>query len=133
MLNRKQITKLIKFWAETAEDNYQTMLSLYRSKRYSACLFFGHLVLEKALKVLVIQKTKDFPPKIHNLLRLAELGRTELTKEQSSLLAEVNEFNMEARYPEVKYQFYKKCTKAFTDHYYASIKTMYHFLCQKMK
>lgn len=133
MLSKLQIQKLIKYWSETAEDNHKTMFSLYRSKRYSACLFFGHLVLEKALKVLVIQQTKDFPPKIHNLLRLAELGTVKLTEEQSDLLAEVNEFNLEARYPEVKYQFYKKCTKTFVDRYYGKIKMLYHFLCQQMK
>ena len=133
MLTKLQQKKLIDYWQFTLTDNYKTMESLYKSKRYSACLFFGHLVLEKALKVMVTIKTKDHPPRIHNLLRLAELAKLDLTEKEIDLLADVNEFNLEARYPEVKYEFYKRCNKSFTDPYYQSIKKLYRELCQKNK
>jgi len=133
MLSKNQQKKLIGYWKYTMFDNYRTMESLYKSKRYSACLFFGHLVLEKALKVLVTIKTKDHPPRIHNLLRLVELAKVELSEKELDLLSDVNEFNLEARYPEVKYQFYKKCNKSFTDPYYQPIKKLYLKLCQRNK
>ena len=132
MLSPAKKRNLIRYWQETSDENFRTMLSLYRSKRYAACLFFGHLILEKGLKILVIQSSQDFPPKIHDLLKLSKLAGVELTKDQVDLLEDVNEFNMEARYPEVKYQFYKKCTKTFVDRYYDRIRHFYQQLCQKM-
>jgi len=133
MLTKSQEKNQLDYWQETTADNYKTMLSLYRSKRYSACLFFGHLVLEKALKILVIKRAHNFAPRIHNLLRLAELAGLTFTKEEEIFLGKVNEFNMEARYPEDKLQFYKKCTKSFTDQYYGRIKKMHQRLCQQTK
>lgn len=41
------IKDLIKYWFDTAKYDYETMLSLFKSKRYSDSLFYGHLVLEK--------------------------------------------------------------------------------------
>ena len=132
MLDKKQQKRIIDYWKFTMSDNYQTMLSLYKNKRYSACLFFGHLVLEKALKILVVMNTKNNPPRIHNLLRLVELAEFDLSEKELDLLSDVSEFNLEARYPEVKYQFYKKCTKTFTDLYYQAVKKLYRKLCRKI-
>ena len=133
MLSKSQQKKLIDYWIYTMSDNYKTMTSLYKNKRYSASLFFGHLVLEKALKKLFVKTTKEHPPRIHNLLRLVELAKINLSEEELDLLSDVNEFNLEARYPEVKYEFYKKCTKLFSDPYYQEIKKIYRKLCQKIK
>jgi HEPN domain-containing protein len=133
MLTGKQLQKIINYWQVTLEENYQTMLSLYRSKRNSACLFFGHLILEKALKILIIRRTKESAPRIHNLSRLAELSEEKFTEKELDLLSDANEFNIEARYPEEKYQFYKKCSKEYTDYYYKAIKKLYFVLCQKIE
>jgi len=43
--------QLIKYWKATADHDYDTMVSLYKLKRYDACLFFGHIVLEKIKKL----------------------------------------------------------------------------------
>ena len=47
------------------------MLGLFSIKRYSDSLFYGHIVLEKILKALVVQKIGEKLPKIHNLETLA--------------------------------------------------------------
>jgi len=113
--------------------DYKTMLSLCKSKRYSACLFFGYLVLEKALKALVIEKTKDYAPRIHNLRRLAELARITLSPDELDFLSIVNEFNMAGRYPEEKFDFYKLCNKTYADKFLPKIKKMHKRLCLLMK
>ena len=53
-----------------------------------------------ALKGLVGRRPQDIAPPIHNLVRLAEVAGVELTREQVDLLADVNAFNIEARYPD---------------------------------
>ncbi|OGH88023.1 MAG: hypothetical protein A3J93_02525 [Candidatus Magasanikbacteria bacterium RIFOXYC2_FULL_42_28] len=124
---------LVKYWVKTAEHDYDTMLALYRSKRYSACLFFGHIVLEKILKALVVQETKKDAPYIHNLIRLYELAKLESDDDLMIFLGQVNEFNIRTRYPEYKLDFYKKCTGEFTKKYHGKIKKLYNQLCQKIK
>lgn len=133
MLNKKQLENLVSFWKKGVKENYKTMNSLYSSKRYSACLFFGHLVLEKTLKVIIVQKNRSHPPKIHNLRRLIDLTKIEFDEKDMDSLSEINTFNMESRYPEEKYDFYKICNKKFTDKYMLIIKKIYKKLCQEMK
>jgi len=60
-----------------------------------------HLALEKALKALVCRQTNDLAPRIHNLLLLAELAGLTLSPGRASLLGEMNQFAVEARYPEL--------------------------------
>ena len=62
-------------------------------------LFFVHMALEKTIKAHVVKQTKDFPPKNHNLLSLAELGKIDLSQEQADFCGKINVYNIEARYP----------------------------------
>ncbi|WP_408605411.1 HEPN domain-containing protein [Desulfobacula toluolica] len=64
------------------------------------------------------------PPKTHNLIKLARHSNLNLTEEQEILLDEVNDFNLEVRYPQYKNEFYKKCTKKFSANYYQKINEM---------
>lgn len=125
--------RLVEYWQKTAEYDYDTMKSLVKSKRYTSSLFFGHIILEKILKALVAQETKDHAPYTHNLFRLAEISRADLSKKEMNFLKEVNEFNMEARYPEAKLDFYKICTKDFCLKYIKEIDALYKKICQKLK
>ena len=63
-------------------------------------LFFAHLALEKALKALVCRRTDDLAPRIHNLVHLGELAGLVLKPDQTKLLALMNTFQMEGRYPQ---------------------------------
>ncbi len=64
-------------------------------------LFFAHLTLEKVLKAHVCGYTRELAPKLHNLVRLAELSGLKLDEAQISLLAEMNSYNLEGRYPDM--------------------------------
>jgi HEPN domain-containing protein len=64
-------------------------------------LFFAHLALEKTLKAHVCRATSELAPPTHNLVRLAERIALPLEQSQLELLAEVNSFNIEGRYPEM--------------------------------
>jgi HEPN domain-containing protein len=132
-MEKEGYKKLVKYWQETADYDYETMKSLYKSKRYANCLFFGHIVLEKILKALITKNTKKQPPYIHNLARLWDLSGIQLEEKEIDLLNRVNKFNIRARYPERKLQFYKTCTKEYTTRYIKDIDKLYKKLCQKLK
>ncbi|MFH1175752.1 MAG: HEPN domain-containing protein [bacterium] len=122
--------ELVKYWEETSQHDYDTMIALFESKRYDASLFFGHIILEKAIKALVVKETEKEAPYSHNLLMLAELAKINLTSDELDFLAEVNRFNMRTRYPDAKFKFYKICDKEYTHDNLKKIKKLYKKLCQ---
>lgn len=132
MISKEQAKILAQYWLTTAEHDYKTMLGLFRIKRYSDALFFGHLVLEKILKAFVVRQTKEQAPKTHNLIRLAELSKIDLTESQLDVLSKANQFNLRTRYPDAKLQFYKIATKEYTKKNLVPIKKLYKELCQKL-
>ncbi|OGH71176.1 MAG: hypothetical protein A2921_03120 [Candidatus Magasanikbacteria bacterium RIFCSPLOWO2_01_FULL_43_20b] len=125
--------EVVMYWKKTAEHDFDTMLGLKKLKRYSDCLFFGHIVLEKILKALVVKITKKQSPRIHDLVRLHDLAKLNLSEEYILFLKEVNNFNIATRYPDFKLQFYQVCTRDFTEGYYKRIVALYEMLCQKLK
>lgn len=52
--------------------------------------------------------------------------------EQLELLEIITDFNLEARYPDEKFSFYKKCTRDFTYQYLQQIEEMRIWLLQQM-
>lgn len=132
-MDTKNIQKLTEYWAKIAEHDYETMLSLFQTKRYSDALFYGHMVLEKILKGLIVQSTQKQAPYIHDLVRLQEIAGLKLSEKEIDLLDEINDFNIRARYPEYKLRFYKLCTKTYTKNYIDKIVPLYQKLCQNLK
>lgn len=84
-------------------------------------------------QALVAHVTGDHAPYTHNLIRLAELANMKLSEEETEFLREVNTFNMEARYPEEKLIFYKRCTPEYTETSRDKIDDFYKKLCQELK
>jgi len=113
----------IMHWFNSAQHDLETAESLFASSKYDWCLFIGHLVLEKALKALFVKNNNNkIPPKTHNLLKLAQQAHLLLKIDQEDFLDEVNDFNIEIRYPEYKKEFYKRCSKDYTDLKFKQIK-----------
>jgi len=80
-------------------------------------------VVEKTLKAYFVYKNDNkIPPKTHNLLKLAEMSDLTLTEDQRLFLDEVNDFNLEVRYPEYRNEFYRLCTREFAEGYFTRIK-----------
>lgn len=125
------VRKIVNYWKATAKHDYETMLGLFKIKRYSDALFYGHIVLEKILKAHVVYETKKEAPRIHDLVRLQELARVKMSKEQIDLLNEINDFNIRSRYPEYRLRFYKQCTEEYAENYLKKIKKLYQELCQR--
>jgi HEPN domain-containing protein len=114
--------ELIKFWIQSSDLDFEVMNSLFKAKHYNWALFVGHLVIEKLLKACYIKVHNEHPPMIHNLLRLALKIGIEIDKEKEDFFGEVTEFNITARYEDIKLEFYKKCTQEYAQKWMEEIK-----------
>lgn len=84
----------------------------------------GHLVIEKLIKGIYVNNIDDNPPRIHDLLRLAEKSKIETTEDQKNILDLITTFNISARYPDYTKGFYDKCDYEFTTNNIDSIKEL---------
>lgn len=66
-------------------------------------------------------------------MRLADMAGIDLTEEQKDVLDIVNDFNIRSRYPDFKMEFYRKCTKKYSEKHLDNIKRIYKALCRKLK
>lgn len=122
----------IKYWLESAEQDWNVATHLFEKKDYPYALFFGHLTVEKILKAIFVHKKEKTPPFSHNLVYIAEKADLKLNEKILELLEEVSDFNLEARYPDQKFSFYKKCTMDFTETKLQEIERLKKWLLQKL-
>ncbi|OGW49071.1 MAG: hypothetical protein A2Z50_00540 [Nitrospirae bacterium RBG_19FT_COMBO_42_15] len=105
----------VHYWIKSAENDWIVAGHLFEKADYPYSLFFGHLTIEKLLKALFIKKFNAPPPYTHSLVYLAEKAELNISPERLEFLEVVTDFNLEARYPDERFNFYKKCTKEFTE------------------
>ena len=97
-------------------------------------MFLGHLVLEKALKAVYVRdNNNEMPPRIHNLVKLAEATDLKIEEAARIFLDEITDFNLEVRYPDYKKEFYKKCTRPFCEEKLAQIKDFLQWIKKNLR
>lgn len=91
------------YWIESAEYDLDTAKAMFDTGRYLYVGFTCHLTVEKLLKAAIANSGK-FPPKIHNLPKLADEGNItgKLSEKQIEFLVRVNPLNIEGRYPKYR-------------------------------
>lgn len=94
------IDKQIAYWRAGANEDWDVAQELVGRGRTRHGLFFAHLALEKLLKAHVCRHTQDLAPRIHPLLRLADLAGLTLSGEQREFLAWFDQYQIEGRYPD---------------------------------
>lgn len=109
--------EVIKAWIKSSDEDMQVVFDLFNNKRYSHCLYFCQLSLEKLLKALYIKTQNTYPLPSHDLVKIAKKTNLNLAKDTFNHLAEITTFNVEARYDIFKEKLYKKATKEFTTKY----------------
>lgn len=122
-----------RYWLESAKDDWNVARHLYENGDYPYSLFFGHLTIEKILKAIYVERTGDNPPFTHRLVFLAEKSSLKLAEEKLRLLETITDFNLEARYPDEKFSFRKRCTKEFTGRYLEEIGGLKKWLEKQLK
>lgn len=131
-MNNTEKAKIVTYWLNLSDEDIKVMNGLYNLTHYSHSLFMGHLSLEKLLKGYFVFAKGKHPPYIHDLTRLAVESGLKLLPEQITLLDAVTQFNIEARYPDIKLSFYKKATREFSNEYIEKIKEFHLWLKQKI-
>lgn len=108
----------IQYWKVSAARDRKTAETLYKSGDYHWSLFFWHLVLEKLIKAIILVNHKELIY-THNVLNLARQAGLAISSKQEKELKEITSFNLEARYDNEKFSFYKKAKKQFADQWIA--------------
>ncbi len=124
MSTKEQITH----WKSLSDYDMTTAKYMLQTKRYPYCLYMCHLSIEKILKGLLMQQTGNHPPFSHNLVALAKSLEITFDENQKTLLADLTEFNIEARYPEWKKEFYKRATGKYTYDYFTQTQKLQKWL-----
>ncbi len=127
------IQKVIEYWVKSSEDDLPVTVHLFASKDYHYALFFGHLYLEKLMKALVVQVKEEHAPRSHNLIYLAECANLTLSDSHREILARVNKYNLETRYPTDREQLRTLYTKDFTKAELKTIREMGKWLISQLK
>ena len=94
------IDKQVAHWRDGSQEDMEVARELITHGRTRHGLFFAHLSLEKALKAHICRQTRELAPRVHNLVRLVEQAALKPDQKQMDILAEMNAFNVEGRYPE---------------------------------
>ena len=126
------VEKVANYWKATSLEDYNTMIDLYNSKTYHWSLFMGHISTEKLLKAYYVKIKKKHAPPIHNFYRLAEISDIEITDEYADWLDTITSFNINARYNDFKREFFKQCTREYTDLWIGRIKLLKEWISQKL-
>jgi HEPN domain-containing protein len=121
------------YWIERAEYDLETAKAMQQTGRYLYVGFMCQQTIEKALKA-VIAKQGAFPPKIHDLARLAELADLSavLSEEQNQLLDELHPLNIEARYPSQKEMLSRILNNYACNEYIAKTEVMLQWIKKKL-
>jgi len=94
------IEKQITYWRSSSDEDWEVAHQLLKSGRTRHGLFFAHLALEKLLKAHVCRATSGLAPRVHSLLRLADLSGLVLSEGQRTFLARFDRYQLEGRYPD---------------------------------
>jgi HEPN domain-containing protein len=103
--------EIVRYWVESAEADYVSMLYNFEGGQYVWALFIGHLVIEKLLKACCVRKTGVRVPPIHDLTRLAALAQLPLTLDQKRILERLTVLQRRTRYPDMQETLPRRITK----------------------
>lgn len=123
----------VNYWIKSAENDWIVAGHLFEKGDYPYALFFGHLTIEKLLKAVFVSKFDEPPLFTHRLTYLAEIAELETSNEQVELLEIITDFNLEARYPDEKFSFHKRCTIDFTEMHLKKIEEIKEWLLQQLQ
>ena len=95
------MNRVVRNWAATANYDLRTAEAMYKAGRYLYVVFMCHLAIEKMLKAILAQQyPEDVPPKIHNLIHLAQKTEIALPDNLKDFFQRIDNVSIATRYPE---------------------------------
>jgi HEPN domain-containing protein len=94
------MTKPPNEWLLQADYDMETADAMFDKGRYIYTVFMCHLAIEKALKGLYHKRLTELPPKVHNLLYLAEKTGLNFPEHLNAHMVSLNRLSIPTRYPE---------------------------------
>jgi HEPN domain-containing protein len=119
-------------WAERAKYDVESARDMLDAGRYTYVLFCCQQAVEKALKALMIHRTGELPPKIHGLIRLAELANVSLSERQVDFVGELTVDYVRSRYPEGEIELEAETTHDEAEEILRSTEEMVQWLLSMM-
>jgi len=127
------IDKAIAYWYEGAKYDMGTAVDILPTGRYPYALFMAHMALEKALKALLVKRTKRHAPRTHSLTMLARYIKNQIPRPIIEKMAGYASFHIQTRYPDYLYEFYAHCTEEFTRNKVEEMKGVFEWLSQRLQ
>jgi len=126
-MKKEKSDKITKYWIEHSEYDLKTAEAMYKSRRYLYVTFMCQQAIEKIIKAVITTISSEAPPRIHNLVRLAELAgiKTNLDQEQVELLASLTPFCIEARYADYQEKMSRLTKRKPAREYLSKTKEIY--------
>ena len=90
--------KIVKFWFDSSEEDLNIAKDLFKACRYNYSMFMCQQSIEKLLKGIIIIITNDHPPYVHDLVRLAQATKFEISSEIETDLRLVTGYYIKSRY-----------------------------------
>jgi HEPN domain-containing protein len=86
-------------WFQQAEYDLATAGDMLKAGRLYYVLFCCQQAVEKMLKAVYARKLEEVPPRTHQLVRIAEEAKLDLSEEQKDFMRELSAYYVQSRYP----------------------------------
>jgi HEPN domain-containing protein len=124
----------IEYWISQSMDDVEAAELLYGGKKYLQASFFTHLSLEKICKACWVHSNpENLPPRSHNLMFILSQTRIELTQEQKEFSLQINQYQIEGRYPEQWSLLYKSVNASMARNIMDEAKQLQKWLLSKVQ
>jgi HEPN domain-containing protein len=112
------IKRDVEQWINLSDYDHKTAEAMLKSGRYLYVLFCCQQCLEKRLNGLVVHKTRTFPPRTHDLMRLVNLAGVETDEKKEKFLRRITNYYIGTRYPEEVSRLAQEVDKKLAKEYF---------------
>lgn len=87
-------------WVQQSRYDFDTAEAMLASGRYLYVLFCCQQAVEKAIKAIIALRSGEMPPRLHNLMRLAQRAGLAVNEQRADRLRMLTGYYVQTRYPE---------------------------------
>lgn len=111
----KNTDKAIKFWLDSARDNFETAQIMLKAARWNFAMFMCQQTIEALLKAVVIIQTKERPPYLHQLGILLKTTGLDVPQRIWKKVERIEQYYIKTRYKPDRFdpRIYNKKSASF--------------------